>query len=345
MKRTFPNSAVLFSLTMLAACGSAPSRLETTQPAAPVVEAGVTQAAPAPQEAAAVPATAVAFAPAPAPVAPMPGRGGYLAGDGPGADAPANIDAIPDAVPRAEPLHPHANRQYMALGQTYTPLDKPGNYHERGIASWYGKKFHGQRTSSGDIYDMYGMTAAHPTLPIPSYARVTNPANHKSVVVRVNDRGPFLHDRIIDLSYTAAHKLGIIGNGSSEVEVESLAVDSAVATPIAVDDQVVVKPLAPAPVAMPMASAPVALPAAASTPPVDSNVYLQIGAFKSQQGAESFLAKMRAEFDGSGKQLVLYQKDELVRVHIGPYASADEAKKMAEKLQAKLGFKPIVSLH
>jgi rare lipoprotein A len=200
---------------------------------------------------------------------------------------------------------------------------------------------------------MYGMTAAHPTLPIPSYARVTNLSNHKSVIVRINDRGPFLHDRIMDLSYTAAYKLGMIGGGSGEVEVESLAVeDGAVITPIvAVEpvmsrslapEPVVSKPLPPEPVAV---AAPTAAPAATTAPPVQSNVYLQIGAFRSPQGAESFLAKMRAEFDGSGKELVLYQKDDLVRVHIGPYASADEARKMAEKMQAKLGFKPLVSLH
>jgi rare lipoprotein A len=100
--------------------------------------------------------------------------GGYLLGDGPGADAPANLDNIPDAVPKAESLHRYANRPYNALGKTYTPLETTGNYKEQGIASWYGKKFHGQRTSIGEVYDMYGMTAAHPILPIPSYARITN---------------------------------------------------------------------------------------------------------------------------------------------------------------------------
>src|SRR3990172_7631320 len=100
-----------------------------------------------------------------------PTGGGYLAGDGPGADAPANLDEIPDAVPRSEPLHRYANRPYIALGKTYTPLTSAGAFKQRGIASWYGKKFHGQRTSAGEVYDMYAMTAAHPTLPIPSYAR------------------------------------------------------------------------------------------------------------------------------------------------------------------------------
>src|SRR5512135_3745922 len=148
--------------------------------------------------------------------------GGYLPGDGPGTEDAARLSAVPDAVPRNEPLHRYANRPYEALGKHYVPLTAPGNYKERGIASWYGKKFHGQRTSSGEVYDMYGMSAAHKTLPIPSYARVTNLRNGKSIIVRVNDRGPFLHDRIMDLSYAAAYKLDIIGSGSAEVEVESI---------------------------------------------------------------------------------------------------------------------------
>ena len=235
-------------------------------------------------------------------------------------------------------MHRYANRPYEALGQTYTPLTRPGNYKEHGIASWYGKKFHGQHTASGETYDMYGMTAAHPTLPIPSYARVTNLTNNKSVVVRINDRGPFLHDRIMDLSYTAAHKLGIVGNGSSEVEVVSIAPDDgAVIPPVALNNPVISEPLAPAPV--------VAKLTTNSTAPTGNNTYLQLGAFKSPQGAESFLAKMRVEFGDSGKQVVLYQKDDLVRVHIGPYASLDEARSTAEKLQSRLGFKPMVSSH
>lgn len=262
-----------------------------------------------------------------------PGGGGYLEGDGPGADAPANFEAISDAVPQAEPLHRYANRPYAALGKSYTPLSAPGGYKERGIASWYGKKFHGQPTAIGEIYDMYGMTAAHTTLPLPSYARVTNLGNGKSVVVRINDRGPFMHERIIDLSYTAARKLGIIGNGSAEVEVESIATDVAVAAPMA-SESIRSEPLPPEP------SPPVSIASAGG------NVYLQLGAFKSQQSAQAFLAHMRAEFEGSSRQIVLYQKgDDLVRVHIGPYASQDEARAASDKLQTRLGFKPFVSVH
>jgi rare lipoprotein A len=268
---------------------------------------------------------------------PAPGGGGYLAGDGPGADAP-NLDAIPDAVPKAEPLHRYANRPYSALGKTYTPLQTTGNYKERGIASWYGKKFHGQRTSIGEIYDMYAMTAAHPTLPIPSYARVTNTANGKSVIVRVNDRGPFLHERIMDLSYVAAYKLGYVGNGSAEVEVESLAADgSAPATGAIVAPVVQVEPIAAAPLAP-------AIPVEAAGAHT-GQVFLQLGAFKSQQGAESFLARMRSEIADTSRELSLYGKDGLTRVHLGPYANANEARNAASRLASSLGFKPFVSLH
>lgn len=148
-----------------------------------------------------------------------PQKGGYYKDDGPGDRVPANVA---DAVPRAEPLHRFANRPYKALGKEYVPLTSLQPFRQRGMASWYGKRYHGQKTSSGEIYDMYAMSAAHPTLPIPSYARVTNLANGKSVVVRINDRGPFLAARIIDVSYAAAHKLGFIQAGAAQVEVESI---------------------------------------------------------------------------------------------------------------------------
>ena len=151
-----------------------------------------------------------------------PKKGGYYKDDGPGANPPANLASIPDASPRVEPLHKFANRPYEVFGRKYVPLASVRPYHQRGIASWYGKRFHGQKTSSGELYDMYAMTAAHPILPIPSYARVTNLRSGASVVVRINDRGPFHSERIIDLSYAAAYRLGLIGSGSGEVEVEAI---------------------------------------------------------------------------------------------------------------------------
>ena len=137
--------------------------------------------------------------------------GGYYLDDGPGTNAPANLDAIPDAVPRLEPLHRFANRPYSVLGRDYVPATELRPYRERGIASWYGRKFHAQKTSIGETYDMYAMTAAHPTLPLPSYARVTNLANGRSVVVRVNDRGPFLPGRLIDLPCTTGRSAARAG--------------------------------------------------------------------------------------------------------------------------------------
>lgn len=316
---------IILALTTmaLAACGSVPQRKVETRDA------------PAPVEARAVGASASPGTPAPSaiPATPAPGAGGYLAGDGPGADTPKNLDEIPDAVPRNEPLHRYANRPYIALGKTYTPIAPTESFKERGIASWYGKKFHGQRTSSGEVYDMYSMTAAHPTLPIPSYARITNASNGKSVVVRINDRGPFLHQRVIDLSYTAAHKLGIIGNGSSEVEIESLTANGGTNV-LAKNEPVQSKPLEKTEIASPAASA------AAS-----SNIYLQLGAFKTQEAAESFVAKMRAELGEAGKQLSVFIKDGFTRVHLGPYANQNEARSSAEGLKGKLGFKPMLNFH
>lgn len=273
---------------------------------------------------------------------PPPADGAYLAGDGMGMDAPTNLDAIPDAIVSNEPLHRYANRPYVALGKTYTPLTTVGDFKHSGIASWYGKKFHGRPTSSGEIYDMYAMTAAHPTLPIPSYARVTNIANQKSVVVRINDRGPFLHERVIDLSYVAAYKLGIVSNGSANVEVESLAPGAAIA-PIAVSEPVQSQPLESS-TSLIAEAVPVVAPTEAVVPPKasESNIYyLQLGAFKSQEGAEVYLAKMRSELSDTGKELKLANKNGLVGVHIGPYASLAEARSNVDILAKKLGFNPM----
>jgi rare lipoprotein A len=150
------------------------------------------------------------------------GRGGYYKDDGPGDNPPPNLASVPDAEPKVEPYLPRANRPYAVFGVTYTPLTDNTPFTQRGIGSWYGKKFHGQRTSSGELYDMYKMTAAHPTLPIPSYARVTNVVTGKQVIVRINDRGPFHSTRVIDVSYTAALQLGFLGKGSHEVIIERL---------------------------------------------------------------------------------------------------------------------------
>lgn len=150
------------------------------------------------------------------------GRGGYYQDDGPGDNPPDNLAAVPDAEVRNDPLLPRSNRPYVVLGKTYTPITDDEPFTQVGMGTWYGKKFHGQRTSSGELYDMYKMTAAHPTLPIPSYARVSNMLTGATVVVRINDRGPFHSKRVIDVSYTAALKLGLLNKGSHELKVERI---------------------------------------------------------------------------------------------------------------------------
>jgi rare lipoprotein A len=192
--------------------------------------------------------------------------------DGPEANPPANLDAVPDAVPQIEPRRVGGpNKPYEIAGQKYVPITDGRAIKETGLASWYGKKFHGRRTASGESYNMYAMTAAHKTLPIPSYARVRNPANGREVIVRVNDRGPFSANRVIDLSYTAALKLGVLG-GVQPVEVERIT-DDDIRTGVAFRTEttpaagtVAAPPTAPAPAqATVVATAPV--PAASLPPP------------------------------------------------------------------------------
>ncbi len=149
-------------------------------------------------------------------------RGGYYQNDRPPERAPSDIAATADAVPKIEPFFTRANRPYVALGRSYTPLTTDVEFRARGMASWYGRQFHGNRTASGEIYDMFAMTAAHPTLPLPSYVRVTSMKTQQSVIVRVNDRGPFKSDRIIDLSYAAASKLRFVAAGVEQVEIERI---------------------------------------------------------------------------------------------------------------------------
>ena len=154
-----------------------------------------------------------------------PSGGGYYLDDGPGKPDPQRVARLmrePDPVPKHEPLLARANRPYRVMGQDFAPMTERKPYKQQGVASWYGQRFHGKPTSTGETYDMYQMTAAHPTLPLPSYARVTRLDNGRSVVVRVNDRGPFLRGRLIDLSYLAASKLGYVGQGHAKVEVELL---------------------------------------------------------------------------------------------------------------------------
>ena len=241
-------------------------------------------------------------------------RGGYYKDDGPGAKPPTNLDAIADATPRSEPLHRFANRPYSTLGKSYVPLTALQPFQQRGIASWYGKRFHGQKTASGEAYDMYAMTAAHPTLPIPSYVRVTRVSNGRSVVVRVNDRGPFHSDRIIDLSYAAAYKLGYVQAGSAEVTLES------------------VVPGAP----------PKQVEAASPPPQVEAGIFVQVGAFGSRDNAEALRTRMSDELGWPKESLRVTQTGELWRLHVGPYSSREEANAQAARIESRLELKPLV---
>lgn len=241
-----------------------------------------------------------------------PSRGGYYKDDGPGANPPPNLSAIPDAVPKVERSHRYANRPYQVFGKDYVPLAAGQAYRERGTASWYGKKFHGQKTSSGEVYDMYAMTAAHRTLPIPSYARVTNVANGRSVVVRINDRGPFHSQRIIDLSYAAAYRLGYIQAGSATVEVESIDASQPVQEAKREDLK------------------------------EEAGVYVQVGAFSSRENAEELRERVARQLAWLSEQVRVLAEGGLWRLRVGPYASNDAARSVAERIEAELKLKPLL---
>lgn len=259
-----------------------------------------------------------------------PPRGGaYYKDDGPGANPPPDLDRIADAQPRAEPLNRAANRPYEVFGKKYVPLVAVQPFRQRGIASWYGRRFNGQPTSSGERYDMYAMTAAHPVLPIPSYARVTNLANGRSVVVRINDRGPFHSGRIIDLSYAAAHKLGYVAAGSALVEVESIVPGARTEVATATT------PAIPAPAAKPLQPQ----PAAADEP---GGVYLQLGAFTARENAESFRVRVYRELGWLSDAIHVLASGGLYKLHLGPYRSQDQARAVAQRIENELNFKPVV---
>jgi rare lipoprotein A len=281
--------------------------------------------------------------------------GGYYQDDGPGANPP-DINAIPDAVPRAENLATRANRPYVVFGQSYQPMVALTPFKQRGMASWYGRKFHGQKTSNGEVYDMYGMTAAHPTLPLPSYVRVTLLRTGKSVVVRVNDRGPFLQQRVIDLSYTAAAKLGYINAGSAEVELELITRFDGVAPPTVLASsaepvqpnerlsiETVVAASSPAPTAEPTVSTSTS-PAPSTAPrPIAAPVtglFLQMGAFITQDTAEVAKDRMMHQFDNVPEPFRVVKDGNLFKVHLGPFANREAATATAEKIKLATAFKP-----
>ena len=271
----------------------------------------------------------------------------YYKDDGPGEAPPTNLDQIPDAVPKLEALHRFANRPYTVLGRDYVPATSLRPYKERGVASWYGRKFHGQKTSNGETYDMYAMTAAHPTLPLPSYVRVTNVATGKSVVVRVNDRGPFLHGRIIDLSYAAAHRVGTAARGSGEVEVEAIIPGGSPA-------MLAEAPLAPIAMATPpptMAGGVTTTPLRPTEPPVPisretaGGFSVQLGAFQNYANAQNFLAHIQGQLATAQVEPKVRATAGLYRVYVGPYPDRDEAKRVADRITGAFGVTTAVAPH
>ena len=270
----------------------------------------------------------------------------------PAATAPS---AEGELVPRAEPRSASGNPPfYQVNGHRYVVLATAAGYRERGVASWYGPDFHGLKTATGERYDMFAMTAAHKTLPIPCYARVTNLSNGRSVVVRINDRGPFVSNRIIDLSYTAANRLGMIRDGTAFVEVETLAPVSAEAGAGAAAELPVTTPAAsaaaagpssvppitaplPPPPAAAVTAAPAAGPAPVPAPTVSSRFYIQVGAYGQADNARRAAERLRAAGLSNVVTLPPSPGQPLQRVRIGPIASVQEFDQLVAQLSA-LGF-------
>ena len=261
--------------------------------------------------------------------------GGSGSGGGATCNNPlASLNANPDiATPQMKEAQARANLPYLMNGVTYRP-GKGSTEERRGTATLYHDKYHGQPLSSGEQYDMYCLTAAHHTLPIPSYARVTNTSSKKTVVVRINDRGPISPGHVLELSQAAAHQLGIIGDGKEEVEIESLGADIGT-SPLPAATKVENKPLAAnAPGGMPMSSL--------RAEPSGRSIFLQLGAFNTRKAADRFMVKMRQTLGNTGKQLSVMNKDGLYRVNLGTYESLGEARASADGMKRKLRFKPLL---
>jgi rare lipoprotein A len=296
---------------------------------------------------------------APTTPGPTSRRGGFYMDDGPGENPPADLATVPDAVPRREALNPRNARPYVVFGRQYTPMSELAPYTERGMASWYGRKFHGQRTANGEVYDMYAMTAAHPTAPIPSYARVTNLNTGRSVVVRINDRGPFLNNRVIDLSYTAAFRLGYVEAGSAPVQVELIHNPGEPSMQVATAPPAVAPPLVATPVTtVPQTSQSAPAPAATVVTAAESREprlvletqvdiasgghVLQLGAFASRDNAQTALSRLSRQLEHLGLPLSIRSHEGLFRVVAGPYSKREEAAAANERIRASTELRPVL---
>lgn len=279
---------------------------------------------------------------------PKPGSGGYYLDDGPGENAPANIDSIPGATLKTEQPNERANQPYSALGQKYTPMTSYVPYKKQGIASWYGKRFHGKKTSTGETYDMYAMSAAHTVLPIPSYAKVTNPVNGRSVIVRINDRGPFKHDRLIDLSYAAAFQLRLIKQGSGLVEVETIDTNPEALRKITANKsiQIASQPqntsnenstnnkISPVAQTESIEQLPTVTNTTASS--IATQFYVQAGAFKNEANGDLLQKRIQSLQLGENVGVANVYNNGLYRVKLGPFTSKSDADISAANIRKQL---------
>jgi len=282
---------------------------------------------------------------------------GYSKGGSSSRASSKDLSKIPDAKPRTE--RASSNRPYTVDGKTYTPNTRVAPFRQRGTASWYGRRFHGRRTASGEKYDMYAMTAAHPTLPLPSYARVTSLENGSSVVVRINDRGPFVRGRIIDLSYVAARKLGYINKGSAKVEVEQIVPGSRTSDqetepmrdegfpPMAASgarakgmDGTESAPEPYREISGQEVGAVQGLNAGAVQS--GQQLFLQLGVFTSRENAESFRSYISAQIGDLSLKTKMLAEGNYFRICIGPYASSSEARTAAGWIEKQTGNQPFI---
>ncbi|MET3913621.1 rare lipoprotein A [Variovorax sp. OAS795] len=308
------------------------------------------------------------------------GSGASGGRDGAGSNIPADLDRVPDAEPRVEPIRNGGgtSKPYTVLGRAYQPITDDRPFRESGIASWYGRKFHSASTASGEPYDMYAMTAAHKTLPLPSYVRVRNPANGREVIVRVNDRGPFVDGRVIDLSYTAALKLDLL-RGVAPVEIERITNEdirtgawrrdsgTAYASTMPVAPQTAMAPAAPptTPTAQPAPDAPSPRPAievaelppmAPANPPASAarstaspsfaaataGFWVQLGAFRERDGAENLMSEAARGLPTLAPQLRVFSEAGTHRLQAGPFPSRSAAGEAVAQLRESLRIAPMV---
>ena len=231
------------------------------------------------------------------PVTDSKSKGAYYLDDGPEEVIPENLSSIPNATPKKEPLNKFSNRPYKVFGKTYYPMTSLKPYTATGYATWYGKKYHGNKTSIGEVYDMYKMTAAHKTLPLPCYVKVTNLKNDKTVIVRVNDRGPFVKDRIIDLSYAAANRLEIIEKGSELVKVELIDLDKKV-----------------------------------KVSKINKQIYIQAGLFSDEKNANNLINKIKKLGTVKNENIKKIKNEDQFQVLIGPFKNNQKAKIKKDEL-------------